>query len=287
MTTSYDVDVIIPCFNGALFVEKCINSVLSQTIDSIRIIFIDDGSQDESLEIASRMAKKHSNILIISQSNKGLSAARNVGIQNSTAPYLAFLDVDDSWRPTKLENQLKVLKDIHQAVASNYMCEVAGKLELGFAPSRAYPLSPRNLLMFKTVIPGSGSSVLLSKKVINSCGLFDETLHYAEDLDYWIRVAEQFEWVISEPRDVIIFQNPIGLQSTKNGPSSTYLIDSLILLKRYRKYISKVDFFFLSNYIAFAYKHSFNRIIRDPNLLFGLIYSVYLRLLKLLRRTGI
>lgn len=89
------VSVIIPVYNCEKFIEKCLKSVLAQTWPDMEIIVIDDGSQDRSFEIISRVSQGKTNVKIFHQGNGGLSAARNSGLKNATGKYLAFVDGDD------------------------------------------------------------------------------------------------------------------------------------------------------------------------------------------------
>ncbi|MFM6842129.1 MAG: glycosyltransferase family 2 protein, partial [Candidatus Planktophila sp.] len=83
MIPTYTVDVVIPCFNGAIFIERCVKSVLSQTAPVNRIIFVDDGSTDKSLETILSLQEKYPIIKVITQDNRGLAAARNKGLSYS------------------------------------------------------------------------------------------------------------------------------------------------------------------------------------------------------------
>ena len=77
------------------YLEECIESAIKQSLNDIEIICINDGSTDSSLEILKKYEKKYSNIIVISQENKGLSASRNVGIRKAKGKYIYFLDSDD------------------------------------------------------------------------------------------------------------------------------------------------------------------------------------------------
>lgn len=86
--------IIIPIYNAEKYLERCINSILNQTYSNIEILLINDGSQDQSLEICSRY-KNHSNIRIINKKNGGVSSARNTGLKEASGDYITFLDADD------------------------------------------------------------------------------------------------------------------------------------------------------------------------------------------------
>jgi len=100
------VSIIIPTYNYAHFITEAIQSVLSQTFQDFEVIVVDDGSTDNTREVLAQFGNK---IRYIYQENRGLSAARNTGILNSSGQYLCFLDSDDSLLPEKLELQVKLL----------------------------------------------------------------------------------------------------------------------------------------------------------------------------------
>jgi glycosyltransferase involved in cell wall biosynthesis len=97
------VSVVIPNFNYGRFLEDCISSILNQTYANIEVILVDDGSTDNSLEIASQYSNS---VQILTQSNQGVNAARNLGIAKSRGDLIALCDSDDYWEPHKLEMQI-------------------------------------------------------------------------------------------------------------------------------------------------------------------------------------
>lgn len=100
---NYKLSVIIPAYNGERFLAETLDCVLNQTLKSVQIVIVNDGSTDSTAEIIADYAKKHSNILPITQPNSGVSAARNNGIRNASGEYLLFLDTDDVFTPDSFE----------------------------------------------------------------------------------------------------------------------------------------------------------------------------------------
>lgn len=103
MATRPAVSVIIPVYNGEEYLRECLDSVFSQTLKQIQVICVDDGSTDHSAQILSEYQNKHPDLVIVSQENGGLSAARNAGIRRATGEYIDFLDCDDTLRTDALE----------------------------------------------------------------------------------------------------------------------------------------------------------------------------------------
>lgn len=95
MSDSPAISVIVPVYNVERFLEQCLESIVNQTFNDIEIICINDGSTDNSLSILEKYQKKDKRIRIISQYNKGLSEARNIGIKNAKGKYISFIDSDD------------------------------------------------------------------------------------------------------------------------------------------------------------------------------------------------
>lgn len=98
-----DISVIVPVYEVADYLEKCVESIQNQTFSDTEIILIDDGSSDQSGEICDRLALKDHRIKVIHQSNQGVSAARNAGIDVAAGKYLMFIDADDYIEPQMLE----------------------------------------------------------------------------------------------------------------------------------------------------------------------------------------
>src|SRR5918997_500688 len=101
------VSVVIPCYNQAHFLGEAIESVLSQTYPHFEVVVVDDGSTDNTQEVAAR----YPGVRYIRQENQGLAGARNAGIRRSNGSFLVFLDADDRLLPRALEAGLKALKE--------------------------------------------------------------------------------------------------------------------------------------------------------------------------------
>ena len=103
----YKVSVVIPVFNAEDYLEESLNSIFNQTLDSIEVICVDDGSEDNSLEILNKLAKTHKNMKVFHQENKGGGAARNYALGHVSGKYTYFMDADD-------ELDLNALKEFYE-----------------------------------------------------------------------------------------------------------------------------------------------------------------------------
>jgi glycosyltransferase involved in cell wall biosynthesis len=185
------IDVIIPAYNASTYIKETINSVLQQSLLPSRIIVIDDGSTDRTVEIVKTI---ESNLItLIKVKNGGVSRARNVGIAASKADFIAFLDADDLWMPEKLEKQIKALeasKSAGIAYTGTSLIDAEGK---DIPNSTGEPYIEGNvftdILFYERPIYGSASSVMVKRKILDFSGYFDEHLNYSEDVDLWVRLA--------------------------------------------------------------------------------------------------
>lgn len=125
------VSVIIPVYNTAKYLPQCLDSVIAQTYPSIEIICVNDGSTDNSLEILEKYAARHSNLKIIDKVNEGVSAARNIGIKESTGEWVMFLDSDDWLNPETVETVYNAGIDYNCDIVSfDYISEFNTKSEV-------------------------------------------------------------------------------------------------------------------------------------------------------------
>lgn len=128
------LSVIIPCYNGEKYIEKCINSIKKQSYHNLEILIIDDGSTDKSLHICNNIAKTDIRVKVVHQENKGLPATRKIGIDIASGEYITFVDVDDWIHPQMYEFMMKGMisenADIAQCGVCNAYLLHNGQIEL-------------------------------------------------------------------------------------------------------------------------------------------------------------
>jgi glycosyltransferase involved in cell wall biosynthesis len=130
MTTTYpNVSIIVPIYNTELYLEDCLNSIINQTYQQIEIILIDDGSTDRSCEIMNIYAEKDKRIIIHSQPNRGVSAARNAGLAFATGEYILFVDSDDTIHCDTIEKLCRqaILTAADIIIGNVFFCYPDGK----------------------------------------------------------------------------------------------------------------------------------------------------------------
>lgn len=111
------ISVIVPVYNGADYIERCINSLTSQTISDLQIIIVNDGSTDDTEKICEKLKKNNDEIMVVSINSSGVSAARNIGMTKAVAEYITFVDADDWLMPDMLEKLLKVIQETDSDMA--------------------------------------------------------------------------------------------------------------------------------------------------------------------------
>lgn len=111
------ISIIIPVYNAEHFLERCLNSLLSQTYKNLEIIVVNDGSTDNSANIINQFAKKNDRIIPIHQNNQGVSTARNLGLKKATGDYIGFVDADDEVLPEMYEILLKNALENNAAIS--------------------------------------------------------------------------------------------------------------------------------------------------------------------------
>lgn len=183
------VSVVIPTFNRADFITRALDSVAAQTCPVSEMIVIDDGSTDGTQDIISRY---YPHVRLITQSNRGVSCARNAGIRNAAGDWIAFLDSDDAWRPNKMERQIDTLTrhPEFKIVHSNEIWIRSGKRLNQKQKHRKY-----GGYIFTHCLPVcsiSPSASLIHRSVFDAVGSFDESLPACEDYDLWLRICSRY-----------------------------------------------------------------------------------------------
>jgi glycosyltransferase involved in cell wall biosynthesis len=189
------VSVIIPTCNRAELLPVAITSVLNQTFQDFELIVVDDASKDSTRNVVKGFHDQRIKYLY-HKINKGGSAARNTGITNSNAGYLAFLDDDDEWLPQKLELQVGLMDNSPLEVGGIYtgyiqIDRTSGEILDQKTATRRGDLA-KELLRGNCI--GSTSSILLRKECFAKSGLFDESLPSFQDYDLWLRIAGGFQF---------------------------------------------------------------------------------------------
>lgn len=202
MNSKIKVSIIIPIFNGALLIQRCLKSVFKQNGDFLlEVIVIDDGSNDDSVEIVKNYNR---NIILLKQSNQGPAVARNKGIGTATGKYLAFLDADDYWEPTFLKETVSFLENRQEliAVSVGQIHKIISK------PDCVMPqlLNENNNIQKEGVVLDNfyqfwaihnhvcTGSVLMKTDIVKQTEGQRPELRITEDLEFWAYLATFGKW---------------------------------------------------------------------------------------------
>lgn len=186
------VSIIIPVYNAEDYIEECLKSALNQTYKDIEIIAINDGSKDDSL---SKLEKFSEYIKIISKNNGGTASALNTGIKAQTGEWFKWLSADDALHANAIEeliSEAKITNSPENCIFySNYHIINSNSKIIGeFIESNYNGLSTFdiNTRLLDGYI-GNGTTCLIHKSAFDKCGLFDQTLEFGEDYEFWLRLC--------------------------------------------------------------------------------------------------
>ena len=203
-----NISIVIPAFNAEAYLRDTLDSVLAQTVTDWELLIVDDGSADATTEIAGQYARNDPRIGLISQTNSGVSVARNHGAAQTSAALLIFLDADDVWEPGALAVLTETL-DAHPNAPAVYglaryigkngeaiepgVCEGHQRFRLGLEqgkvivwPERQPTTFAVEAVMERVMTCGT---VLMRREAVAQAGPFDSALRMWEDWDFWLRLS--------------------------------------------------------------------------------------------------
>jgi glycosyltransferase involved in cell wall biosynthesis len=183
------ISVIIPLYNKSATIEKTLDSVFNQTSQDFEVIVVDDGSKDDSLEKVKRI-KKDEKLKIITQENKGASAARNKGVTEAQFSYIAFLDADDNWEVNFIEEIIKVIEQNNhcQVISTGGRIIDSQKTTLRIEKSRKTGAVFNPEVFTNPYLYIHTSSIVIEKKAFLEAGMFPEHMKTNEDLACFFRL---------------------------------------------------------------------------------------------------
>ena len=222
------VSVVIPFYNEVQLTQRAVHSVLAQSHSNVEILLIDDGST-ESIGLIMALAESDDRIRLIRQANAGPAAARNAGIAAARGEYIAFLDCDDQFFPTKIETQLRSMQTAGALVShTSYYVSYPGRgsgmgrVSSGTMTGSVYPA----ILSMCSVCP---STVMLHRLLRSSGALFPSDMRLSEDTLVWINLAARYDLLgIDQPLTIMEWTDTtaaICLEKTWKGLHA--LIDAL------------------------------------------------------------
>jgi glycosyltransferase involved in cell wall biosynthesis len=180
----------MPAYNVSAYIGAAVDSVKAQTVADWELLIVDDGSTDETYEVARRIAAGDPRIRLLRKRNGGISTARNMAMAVSTGEFIAILDSDDVWEPSYLAEQLALFTqhpELDVVTGNGWFLgsRLDGQLARPFPDTRPQPT-------LQTMLADETSIFIMSvfrRRVYEAIGGFDETMRSNEDYDYWLRAA--------------------------------------------------------------------------------------------------
>ena len=240
------ISVVIPTYNRAHLIKRAIDSVLSQTYQDFELIIVDDGSNDNTEDIVKNINDDRIRY-IRHNKNKGSSAARNTGIENSKGEYIAFLDSDDVWLEKKLEKQMKVFSASGPEIGVIH-CGIQYIDYETQKPLKQWIIKDNiNEKVFNTFGAAPGTpTMLIRKSVLMDVGFFDESIPAHEETDLSIRLAQKYKYKLIDEFLVVSYSN--HTQITSNLDS--FIRGKEIIYEKHKNTLTKDLLYNLCNIIA-------------------------------------
>jgi glycosyltransferase involved in cell wall biosynthesis len=195
------VTVIIPAHNAAKTIGRTLDSVSAQTYQNLEILVVDDGSTDQTATIVRTHSRVDKRIRLIRQDNAGVAAARNRGVSEARGSFVAPIDADDLWHPTKIAKQMAIMHERGEKVGLVYtwLAKIDPHDQVLSLKHRPQEEGQVFLAMCMGNVVANGSSPLMRRQIVLECGGYDPTLRArgaqgCEDLQLYLKIAERYEF---------------------------------------------------------------------------------------------
>lgn len=226
---AFRVDVVIPARNAEKFIAAAVGSVLDQTYPHVHCIVVDDASEDATAEIAGSCGDRVT--VIRRRPRSGVSGARNIGIAASEGEFIAFLDADDIWLPTKISKQIETLlrqPEVGLVYTGLHLIDDEGNFIGRIDPPKADE-ALRNTLLLEPPVLSIAQTGLVRRAVLDAVGGFDEGLSTSADCDLTCRIAARFA-VVPVPEPLALYRQHRGQMHL--DPDATHH-DMEVIFKRF------------------------------------------------------
>ncbi|MGP6085898.1 glycosyltransferase family 2 protein [Antarctobacter jejuensis] len=219
--------IVVPAFNASATLPETLRSLRAQTYRDLEIIIVDDGSTDETPQIAEDFAREDARIRIVSQVNRGLAGARNSGIHAARGEFVGFCDADDLWAPGKLSAHVLHLQsapEVGLSYAGSRLIDTESR-DTGHAQTpRLKDITAAHVLKRNPI--GNGSSPVFRREALQSLAyrphfemfrdwVFDESFRQSEDIECWMRLCLTTDWKVEGVAGLLTSYriNPGGLSA--------------------------------------------------------------------------
>jgi len=229
-----EISIVMPAYNAAKYITESITSILNQSFTRWELIVVNDGATDNTTEIVSSFLSD-SRILLINQSNKGVSAARNAGISIAKGAFITFLDADDAYLPENLEVKYEAIhadEGIEYVYSDIMLCDADLKNKFVEKGATTDMIREASLTWAPISIPGFASNIMIKSSVVTDKNIyFDTNLSNCADRYFKILLASQCKGAYI-PRAIAKYRDTPGSMSKK-----VYLLehDELYILDRIKE----------------------------------------------------
>lgn len=207
------VSVIIPARNALSYLPQALGSVYAQTFTDFEVTLVDDGSSDGTAEWVEVLNEPR--LTFIRQPHQGSAAARNTGLKHADGDYIAFLDADDLWEPTKLAKQVAYL-DIHPEVGLVHSA-ISYIDEKGCPINRVLSATGNGYVwaqMLESNLVRCGSTPMIRRSCFDVVGEFDTSLQVFQDWEMWIRIAKLYPLAVLDEPLAAYRQHPANISKS-------------------------------------------------------------------------
>lgn len=243
------ISVIMPCYNHGKYLSEAIESVITQNYDNWELIIVDDGSTDNSSEVAKHYVEKDNRISYIYQRNAGPSAARNRGVKKSRGKYLHFLDGDDKISSKYLSTSVAYMENHKECKVFYSRCKFFGEREMEFHLNY---IDYKHLLCQNSIV----MACVIRREDFELIGGFDENMRGYEDWELFIRLLYHNDIIYKHPEVLFFYRihnNPNSVN--KNAAKKSSELTSYVYQKhieKYREYIGEPQ----SVYVGYCHLQS-------------------------------
>lgn len=279
MNKNLKISVIIPIFNTAKDLPKCIESVVHQTYKNIEVLLINDGSTDKSGEICERYSKIDKRIKIFHQRNQGASTARNIGIKNSTGNYIIFLDSDDFWANDNcLMEVINKIQSFSEEIDVVFLKCAVIKKDGKLTKSRGYEFNAftdeellKNIYR-ENKVAVSACLKLLNKKLFDDKSLYFQNGLLVEDIDWFFKLILKAKMYISYEGAFYCYQIRRG--SASHSFTQKRIEDYTCILEKWITFVKE------SNFSMEKKKYFYNMLGYEYEILISTLYSYEKKIIK-------
>jgi len=236
-----EFSIVLPAYNTPPeILRRAINSVLNQTYPYFELIIIDDGSIPSLCSVIKEYNDERI-VFIRHTNNEGAGAAHNTGIKESKYDWVAFICHDDEWKLNKLEIVIDLIKKNENYCFFFHQVEVKNDIDNESPFNFSLPITGNyyNNLINNYNTDIQTSSVIISRKCFDKCGLYDKKFKNIFDWELYVRISEKFDFFFIPQILSVYYYTKVGITHSKNPESIRNITEMTFFLKKYKKKMSK------------------------------------------------